>query len=288
MATPTNPARRTPVPLLRRLASVAGRVLPRRSAAGDRLRRWRHRLTRTAPTRPIEQVIDAFGRTHPTASFVQVGSNDGVKFDPICLQVRTRGWTGVMVEPVPYLFERLEANHGGGRRVRLENAAVADRTGTQPFYFLARSSGGEPALPDWYDALGSFRRDVVLSHREHIPDIDDRLRVLDVPCLTFEDLCRKHALTRLDLVHVDTEGYDYEVLKQVDLGRWAPAVVLYEHKHLRPDERTAAERLLEEHGYDRVSDDTDTLAVRRTSLDAVPSLRAAWDAARQRLAGPGR
>jgi FkbM family methyltransferase len=259
--------------------AAARRVVPRSSAAGDRLRRWRHSIRRQAPTRPIEVVIDAFGRLHPQASFVQVGSNDGVKFDPICLQVRTRPWTGVMVEPVPYLFERLRAHYGGSRRIRLENAAVADHDGWQPFFFLAEARPGD-VVPDWYDALGSFRRDVVLSHREHIPDIEERLQEAPVPCLTFEALCRKHGLERLDLVHVDTEGYDFEIIKLIDLDRWAPTVLLFEHKHLSPEDRAACVAHLEGHGYDLLADDTDTLCLRRAALDAQPALAAAWRSAR--------
>jgi FkbM family methyltransferase len=272
--------------LVEGLSGTARRVLRRDSRPGDLLRRWRHSLVRTAPDRPIEQVIDAFARTTPTASFVQVGSNDGVKFDPISLQVRTRRWTGVMVEPVPYLFERLTTNFGGSRRVRLENAAVAAHGGSQPFYFLAESPGSEPDLPDWYDALGSFRKDVVLSHREHIPDIDARLREIEVPCLTFDELCRKHAVERIDLVHIDTEGYDFEVIKLVDLDRWQPSVLLYEHKHLSQDDQAAARQLLDAQGFDLLADDTDTLAVRRTAMTANGALGAAWQAARAALPSP--
>jgi FkbM family methyltransferase len=233
---------------------------------------------RRRPTRPIERIVDAFAGAHPRASFVQVGSNDGVKFDPICLQIRTRPWTGIMVEPVPYLFARLEVHYGGSRRLRLENSAIADHDGTRPFFFLAEAPGAD-GLPDWYDALGSFHRDVVLSHRTHIPDIEDRLQVADVPCLTFESLCRKHGVEQIDLVHIDTEGYDYEVIKLIDLDRWRPAVLLYEHKHLSSDDRLACADHLERSGYAALSDDTDTLAVRRSALDAEPSLAAAWGSA---------
>jgi FkbM family methyltransferase len=184
-----------------------------------------------------------------------------------------------MVEPVPYLFDRLQAHFGRSRRVRLENSAIADHDGSQPFYFLAESVGPDVGLPDWYDALGSFRRDVVLSHRDDIPDIEDRLRVIEVPCLTFDSLCRKHAVEHIDLVHIDTEGYDFEVIKLIDLDRWRPTVLLFEHKHLSSDDRAACVQHLEAGGYDLLADDTDTLCVHRTALDADPPLGAAWRAA---------
>ena len=263
------------------------RLLPRRTAAGDVLRRVKHRRAAGPPadpaTQPIEAVIEAFGATHPRASFVQIGSNDGVRFDPICSQIRTRPWQGVMVEPLPWLFARLEANFGGFRRLRLENAAIAEQDGTQVLHHLAPHHGDLGDLPPWYDAIGSFRREVVLSHRDAIPDIEERLRTTEVRCLTFESLCRAHDVRRIDLVHVDTEGYDRHVLDQVDLERWAPAVVLFEHLHLDHVDRAHCVERLAEHGYQTGAGPMDTLAVRRAALDAHPAVAAAWALARPNL-----
>jgi FkbM family methyltransferase len=275
-------ARRPLAGLLDRAATLLRRAVPRGSAAGDRLRRWRHRAVREQPDRPIEVFGDAFAAAHPRASFVQVGSNDGVRFDPICLQVRTRPWTGVMVEPLPAMFERLAAHYGGSRRVRLENAAIADHDGTQAFWFLA-DAPGEVGLPEWYDLLGTFRRDVLLSHRHAIPDIESRVRSTEVPCLTFESLCRKHALEQIDVVHIDTEGFDYEVVKLIDLDRWQPAVVLYEHLHLSAADRAACAEHLRAAGYRLVSDAMDTLAVRATAIAADGALAEAWRAVERAL-----
>src|SRR5207245_6466419 len=49
---------------------------------------------------------------------VQIGSNDGVANDPINESLRARRWSGVLVEPIPYLFERLRANYEGVPAVR--------------------------------------------------------------------------------------------------------------------------------------------------------------------------
>ncbi len=33
-------------------------------------------------------------------------------------------------------------------------------------------------------------------------------------------------------MHIDTEGYDWKILSQLDLNRFSPAIILFEHKHL--------------------------------------------------------
>jgi hypothetical protein len=119
----------------------------------------------------------------------------------------------------------------------------------------------------WYDALASFRREVIAKHTPWIPDIESRISTIDVPTLTFESLCEAHGIRKIDLVQIDTEGYDYEVVKQIDLEKHEPAIVLYEHYHLQPEEREACELHLENHGYRSISNFFDTLSVRIDPAD---------------------
>jgi FkbM family methyltransferase len=85
------------------------------------------------------RLIAAFADAFPDALFVEVGSNDGRKHDHLRAHIEERGWRGVMVEPVPYVFERLRRNYGDNGRVRLENVAVAGHDGRMPFWHLAEA-----------------------------------------------------------------------------------------------------------------------------------------------------
>lgn len=60
-----------------------------------------------------------------------------------------------------------------------------------------------------------------------------------------------HDLPNIDVLHIDTEGFGYQVLAQFDLAKYKSAVVLYEHRHLhlRRDKQDAAATLLRSHGY---------------------------------------
>jgi FkbM family methyltransferase len=207
-------------------------------------------------------LLKTFARRVPEATFVQIGSNDGEQLDPLRRHILRRSWRGVMVEPVPIVFERLVANYGRRDRIALENVAIADRAGELPFHHLAPVEDFEAeGLPRWYDALGSFRRDVVLSHADRIPDIHERLVTTAVPCTTFDALCTKHGIGRLDLLHIDTEGYDFEILKSIDWSRWRPLLLIYEHLHLSLDERAACQSFLADQGYGAMEEHMDTWCV---------------------------
>jgi len=242
---------------LTRLPDVTRRA--RRVSERIRDARARRLVARLAGPR----LIRAFGEAFPAAVFVEIGANDGEQHDHLRPLILERQWRGVMVEPVPYVFERLRRNYADVDRVAVENAAISDQDGQRPFFHLApvadyRNEG----LPQWYDGIGSFSRASVLDHQRLIPDIESRLVETEVPCLTFDSLVAKHGLGQVDLLLVDTEGYDYEVLRHIDLDRHRPALVIYEHYHLSEGDQASCEGALRAAGYETMSEGFDTWCLR--------------------------
>ena len=204
----------------------------------------------------------AFAERYPRAFFVEIGANDGEKYDHLSHLIRSGEWRGIMVEPVPYIFARLKSNYGSVPGVILENAAIADRDSRLPFYHVAQLDEKElAAVPDWYDGIGSFLLDTILSHREKIPGLEDRIVKTEVPCMTFQSLCVKHGVDKVDLVLIDTEGYDFEVIKGIDFAVHRPRLLIYEHFHLPSAERARCRRQLEGLGYETKEEGFDTFCL---------------------------
>lgn len=224
----------------------------------DLARIWRRLWTRgraepaCALTPESEEIWSALERAEDV-SFVQVGSNDGVQGDPLHPLIRTHPrWRGLFIEPVPYLFERLRRNYvrlpAARSRFSFENVAIAAEAGRRPFYYVserARARGDD--LPAWCEQLGSFKREHIVSHLEGrlVPHIVEQ----DVECATLGDVLARNRVERLDLLHIDTEGSDYEVLLQLDWRRWRPRVIVFEVIHLTEQERAEAVALLRSESY---------------------------------------
>lgn len=206
------------------------------------------------------RLLKEFAREYPRARFVEVGANDGEAHDHLRPFVLANPWTGVMVEPVPHVFARLERNYGGHERVRLENAAITGHDGSMPFFHLIEAAPGE-RLPDFYDALGSFSEELIRTHAAQIPDFERRLVQTEVPTLTFSSLLSRHGLDGVDLVLVDTEGHDYEVIRTIDLERHRPRLLVYEHFHLSPGDRAACREHLHAAGYETKEEGLDTFCL---------------------------
>lgn len=194
-------------------------------------------------------------------SVVQIGSNDGQTDDPLystlsdpCFDVE-----GILVEPVPELYERLTDNYREKAGLRLLNVAIAEANGVRPFFWVVP----KPGDPWWVDQLGSFNRDVILSHANAVPHIEDRVQVLDVPSRTLESLVSEYGIKRIDFLHIDAEGFDFEILKTINFRTsWSPRFILYEQKHLG-DDCAAAKALLQRARYRVFDFGTDVFAYRR-------------------------
>jgi FkbM family methyltransferase len=243
--------------------------------AGSRVRRRLARLRHPKPSPTAgSRLLEAFARANPRAFFVEIGANDGQHHDHLRPHIVGRQWAGILVEPVPHIFRKLVRNYDGFARLILENVAIAAEDGELPFYYLSEPDAGEEArLPDWYDGIGSFSRDTLLTHTKDIPDLAERLVTEKVPTLTFDSLCARHGVSEVDLLIVDTEGYDWEIVKSIDFARWRPQLVIYEHFHLSPEARVACADRMQEHGYETLEEALDTFCL---APDAHRRVRSVW------------
>ncbi|MBL8027701.1 MAG: FkbM family methyltransferase [Fibrobacteres bacterium] len=210
----------------------------------------------------ISKILEGYANSCPNVFFVQIGSNDGKSGDPIHKYIKGYGWCGILVEPVKSLFEKLTQNYIGIHdRLSFENSAISHTQGQASFYRLKDTT--DSSLPLWYDQLGSFDKSVILKHKDQIPNIETMIIEDKVNTITFESLITKHKVKKVNLIHIDTEGFDYQVLKMINFTRHKPDIVLYEHKHLSRKEYKLSVNLMKRNGYSVCLQKGDTICVRR-------------------------
>jgi hypothetical protein len=124
-------------------------------------------------------------------------------------------------------------------------------------------------------------REVVMRHT-YIPDLERRIVCTQVACMRLESLYSKHGVERVDLLLVDTEGYDHEVIRQIDFSAQRPRLLVYEHCHLSRRDREQCTALLLQQGYETMEESMDTWC-----LDVGPDDRLTRSWRRLRPAVPG-
>jgi len=181
--------------------------------------------------------------------FVKVGANDGISGDPVAnVLLAHEEWKGLLIEPVPFIFDRLRKNFGDSKRYILEQVAIGANTGKATFYYVdGRAIDSIPDLPIWYDQLGSFNRDHIAKHLDG--ELTPFILECSVQVCPLSEVLKRNGIQKVHLLHIDTEGYDFEVLKTIDLASAAPAAILIEYKHLPDGDKAELLHHLRSHGY---------------------------------------
>jgi FkbM family methyltransferase len=206
---------------------------------------------------------------------VQIGVHIGkTRLDPLYNLFAQKICKGILVEPVKYLFDKLISNYPDCDLI-FENVAISSHIGEADFYRVdehaVEKSGELIGQPDWFDQIGSLLPnrtteiwDTYEAH--HVPmewkEFINKNKVVEkVHCETLTSLLDKHGVKEFDILQVDTEGYDYEVLKTLDFERFKPKIIHFERILLSNEDNLACVAMLNRHGYSVENDgDIDCLA----------------------------
>lgn len=199
-------------------------------------------------------MIDLIHRRNGDVFFIQAGAHDGLTYDPIRPFVSEYNLPGILIEPQPKIFAQLVENYRGAKNLIFENAALAHQDGEVSLYTFAEGS----ALPEHATMLASFRRDALV-HNGHA--YKGEVVETRVPAITLSSLLKKHNVTRVDVLQMDTEGFDFEIIKMIDFDIIKPSIISFESAFLSIPERHACNRLLSSHGYRLATFHVDTVAV---------------------------
>lgn len=197
--------------------------------------------------RHAEVLLGDFAKALPDAAFLQIGANDGRTGDPLfaLLAREDLRWHGLLVEPVLHLFSQLAELHQSNPRLRLEQAAIGESDGLTTIHRLVTEEGDSL----WLQQIPSLDSDRVREGAGALGGTGKRIVSEEVPALTVATLLARHHLDRLDLLVIDTEGWDWRILRQFDLRGLRVRLVLFEHQHLPAGDRSEAHLFLEAAGF---------------------------------------
>ena len=234
--------------VLRRLGYTAHRIRPEEPAEPIQAS---NTLALTLSDVLLRMVLN--GERCSDFTFVQIGANDGVSNDPIRRFVLKYGFRGVLVEPQPEVFARLQRNYTNVEGLAFENAAIAKEDGQVALYRFRK----DPDLPPWADGLASFSRETLVGNFQNV---QGQVEAISVPTVRFESLLRKHNLQRVDLLQVDAEGFDFEIIKMIDFAAVKPTIIHFEQGLLSEEDRFKCFRYLNQHGYKVINNEANTVA----------------------------
>ncbi len=168
--------------------------------------------------------------------FVDVGAHAGINFSNTYYLERELGWSGIAVEPNPSVFKKLQKN----RSCTTLQACITDYNGTTDFLSIEGPGNMLCGIIEKYDARHMDRVNRVVS--EH----NGEKKIIEIQCLTINNLLEKHKLSQVDYLTIDTEGGELDILKAIDFDRFDIEVIGVENNF----EETDIRKLLIGKGYE--------------------------------------
>jgi len=219
----------------------------------------------------LQYYLDQYSRKHKPVSFLQIGANDGFVYDPLHKFIKRDMWSGVMLEPLPDVYKDfLSKLHRKRPEIKTINAALDVSDGFRPLYKIAISN------KRWATGLSSFYKDVLISKlnskrflkyvkREKIKlpeNIEEIVVSENIPTISPDTLLKLFDKNGFKLLAIDTEGFDFEILKMLDLSRISPEVILYEEVNFDDNTTKECRNYIEKHGYTLMTIKKDVIAFR--------------------------
>jgi FkbM family methyltransferase len=164
--------------------------------------------------------------------FIEIGASDGIKLSNTYLLETKYKWKGICCEPIPTQFTRLVTNRPNSICI---NKAVYNRSNSVVVFDIANSSDLFSGITDHID--------------KHKQRVDSNKTTITIETISLVDaLDSANAPTFIEYMSLDTEGSEYEILKDFNFERYTFGLIDVEHNFIEP-RRTQIKDLLLSKGY---------------------------------------
>jgi len=185
---------------------------------------------------------------------VEVGANDGILKSKSRELILTKDWSGLFIEPIKFYFDKLVSNYANNNNTYFLNIGISSIQGKKTIYRIN---------PDFLDD-NSYGHGVNSLNRNHkgIMRLEkqfgtDSLIAETIDCFPLSMIFEDRNITNIDLLIIDTEGYDFNVIQSIDFKKVKPNEIIYENKHLN-EINNECEKYLKSLGYIITRKNTDT------------------------------
>ena len=147
--------------------------------------------------------------------YVEIGAGDGVNISNTYL-LEKADWQGIIVDPVNYNSENIKL-----RKCIKDKRAVYSRSGLKLPFFVVES------FPTSADQIENFSG--ILEHiRDNVKTLPNK--IINVETVSLNDLLEQYnAPNKIDYISIDTEGSEFEIIKNFDFNKYDVEIFTIEH-----------------------------------------------------------
>jgi len=140
-------------------------------------------------------------------SFIDIGANDGMTLSNT-RRLAELGWTGVLVEPSPTAFSRLQENYSRMKGFYLYPFALGETNGVTTLYESGELlKKGDVALVSTIDE----------NEKGRWTPANIKFNPVEVKVFRWKTFLNRLKIKKFDFISLDAEGLDLPILRQIDL-----------------------------------------------------------------------
>jgi len=180
-------------------------------------------------------IYETFFKDKIDGVFLDIGAHDGIDKSNTYYFEKNLNWSGICVEPIPEIFNRLKSN----RNCLCIQAGISDKNGKSVFWQIEGYSEMLSGLEENYNDLHKQR---ILNE---IALYGGKLTEIDIQVLDINTLLKTNNVSKVDYCTIDVEGSEEKILSVFDSKEFDIHVFTVENNY----EEKSIRNLMKSKGY---------------------------------------
>ena len=159
-------------------------------------------------------------------NIIQIGANDGKRFDDLRPYIKSKNKFCVLIEPLKKYFDELKKNYQNEKNFHFENSAIT--VGNEDFEIYSVKEKYLSEYDDHIKGINSFVIKLLKNHGVKKNHIEKK----KINSLSISNLIKKYNIEKLDLLYIDTEGYDGKIVYAFMKNTELKPIIIFEYIHI--------------------------------------------------------
>ena len=193
-------------------------------------------------------------RGFKNGTFMDVGAHDGMSINNTLYFEKTHGWTGINIEPIKDVFNRLVSNRPSCINL---NLAVSSQEGTAEFVMNRGYTEMISGLKSQYDPRHLER----LKHE--LAAYGGSSEIVLTTTKRIDTICGENGITHIHYLSIDVEGAEFDVVQSINFDKVFIDVIGFENNY--GDTSAHIVEYLKSKGYVVIRNDFDIFMIHQGS-----------------------
>lgn len=177
----------------------------------------------------LPRILEYLTKNGLIKSIIQIGANDGSRFDILNVFIKKYKIKSILVEPIKENFEELINNYSKIENIIFENSAISVK-GEISFLYKVKSQYLNK-YGEHVKAISSFNKKHLINHGVKNSHIEKQM----INSISIKELLNKHKIENFDLLFLDAEGYDGNIVNDFLDESLLKPYIIFEFIHIDND-----------------------------------------------------